>query len=573
MDKRVLMATVVSMGLVLVWIAFFGKPKTGDKPTPPAQVQQQQPVATANPSTAQAAAEPAKQPQPAPADKSAGPPAPPSGKPTPTEDTLEEPKRYKATFTSEGAAPTHWVLLDKQYKEDNPKESNKQAEPIDLVKTRPPNLPLEITFPSSAFTLPPDAVWTEQPRNGDDLVYTWESADVRVEKRFERQPGTYQVRMLVTVENKGDKDQAHYFRLQIHGWHDPSVKPGGMFAKRVSQTSAACYANGKVKRGSLDDLLKSAVEQRGDVRWVTIGEQFFLQAAALAKTDEEKVCNLVGAADGSISAIITVGQRVVKPHQKTQYETIAFMGPKILSQLDAVTVGGAPAHLGDVMEYGLWGATEWLSRPMLAVLKGIQYVVYNWGVAIIVLTILLKAVTWYPTQASMKSMKKMAKLKPQMDKLKERFGADKNQLNLATMELYKKEGVNPLGGCLPILLQMPIYIALYSMLQNSVELYRSPFVGWIRDLTAADPYFVLPILTGVLMFVQQRTQPTPPDSQQKMMMYMTPVMFTAFSIFLPAGLTIYILTNTVLTFLQQWLLNRGDKPAAPKAVITKPARA
>ena len=120
---------------------------------------------------------------------------------------------------------------------------------------------------------------------------------------------------------------------------------------------------------------------------------------------------------------------------------------------------------------------------------------------------------------------------------------------------------------------MPIYIALYSMLGNSVELYRSPFVGWIRDLTAPDPYFVLPVLTGALMFVQQRTPPTPPDPQQKMMMYMMPVMFTAFSIFLPAGLTIYILTNTVLTILQQWWINRGDKPARPKAVTAKPARA
>jgi YidC/Oxa1 family membrane protein insertase len=168
----------------------------------------------------------------------------------------------------------------------------------------------------------------------------------------------------------------------------------------------------------------------------------------------------------------------------------------------------------------------------------------------------------------------MAKLKPEMDKIKARFGDDKNALNMATMELYKKHGVNPLGGCLPILIQMPIYFALYAMLGNSVELYRSPFVLWVRDLTAADPYFVLPILTGVLMFVQQVTQPTTPDPQQKMMMYLTPVMYTAFSIFLPAGLTIYILTNTVLTFLQQWLLNRGDKPARPKAAATtKPARA
>jgi YidC/Oxa1 family membrane protein insertase len=250
------------------------------------------------------------------------------------------------------------------------------------------------------------------------------------------------------------------------------------------------------------------------------------------------------------------------------------MGPKILSQLDAVTVAGQQAHLGDVIDYGWLGSvTEWLSRPMLVVLKAIHYVVRNWGLAIIVLTILIKLVTFIPTQQSMKSMKAMAKLKPEMDKLRERFGNDKNQLNLAMMELYKKHGVNPLGGCLPILIQMPVYIALYSMLGNSVELYRSPFLGWIRDLTAADPYFVLPVLTGALMFLQQKTQPTPPDPQQKTMMYLMPVMFTAFSIFLPAGLTIYILTNTILTFLQQWWLNRHDKPAKPKAVATKPARA
>jgi YidC/Oxa1 family membrane protein insertase len=364
-----------------------------------------------------------------------------------------------------------------------------------------------------------------------------------------------------------------YLQWQLSGYQDPSVKPGGMFSKRVSQTQAACYTT-KVKRASFDDLLKKGkIDETGEVRWVAIAEQYFLTAITIAKTPPT-FCELQGAGDGSISALMTLPVQNIRGKAKAEYDAIAFMGPKILSQLDAVDVAGQPAHLGDIMEYGMWGATEWLSRPMLAVLKGIHFVLPNWGVAIIVLTILLKAVTWFPTQKSMKSMKAMAKLKPEMDKLKERFGDDKNQLNLATMELYKKHGVNPLGGCLPILIQMPIYIALYSMLGNSVELYRSPFVGWIRDLTAADPYFVLPILTGVLMFVQQRTQPTPPDPQQKMMMYLTPVMFTAFSIFLPAGLTIYILTNTVLTFLQQWLMNRGDKPARPKAVTTtKPARA
>jgi len=558
MDKKVLFASLISMGVVLVWIAFFG-PKH-DKTA----AAEQKPPAVNNPA-----------PQPA-ADKTAGPPAPPAAKAAPVESTLELAKHYRATFTSEGAAPTHWVLLDKQYKEDNPKESNKQAEPIDLVKTSVPNLPLEVSFPSSAFALKPDSVWNVE-QGGDGLTYTWEEGDTNVTKHLAPRPNSYELAITVTVENKSDKPQAHFFRVEMHGWHDPNVKPGGMFSKRVSQTQAACWVSGKTHRDHFDELLKkgNGEEARGDVRWVGVGEQYFFGAVALAPSPEEKVCNLSAAADGSMASILTVGSRTVPPHGKTEYQLVAFMGPKILSQLDAVQVGGTTAKIGDVMEYGMWGATEWLARPMLAVLKGIHYVVFNWGVAIIILTILLKAVTWYPTQKSMKSMKSMAKLKPEMDKLKERFGDDNNQLNLATMELYKKHGVNPLGGCLPILIQMPIYIALYSMLGNSVELYRSPFVGWIRDLTAADPYFVLPILTGVLMFVQQRTQPTPPDQQQKMMMYLTPVMFTAFSIFLPAGLTIYILTNTLLTFLQQWLMNRGDKPARPKAAVTttKPARA
>jgi len=576
MDKRVLLASVVSMGVMLVVVAFFKKPEHKPAEQPAASA-----PATANPDTAQAAQakpdeKPAADKKPENKDeKTEGPPAPPAAKAPAVETTIEQPKRYRGTFTSEGAAPSHWVLLDPQYKEDNPRESNKQAEPIDLIKTRVPNLPLVITFPSSAFNLPPDAVWNVAPVGSDGAItYTWENETTRVTKRFVPLPGTYELKLTVTVENKSDKPAAHYFRMQMHTWHDPAIKPGGMFSRRVGQTAAECLAGGKVKKGNLEELQKKPIEVRGDIAWVAVGEQYFLTAAALAKGPEEKVCNLGAAADGSMTSILTVGQREVPAHGKTQYDLAVFMGPKILSQLDAVQVGGVSAKLGDIMEYGWGGLLEWLARPMLAVLKAFHWVVPNWGVAIIFLTIVLKALTWLPTQKSMKSMKAMAKLKPEMDKLKERFGDDKNALNMATMELYKKHGVNPLGGCLPIAIQMPIYIALYSMLGNSVELYRSPFVFWIRDLTAADPYFVLPIVTGLLMFLQQITQPTPADSQQKTMMYITPVMYTAFSIFLPAGLTIYILTNTILTFLQQWLLKRGDdNPARPTKAVAKPARA
>ena len=591
MDKRVLFATVISMGLVLLYITFIAKPQPHEPAKPPATESSPTPK-TANPATAQAAADATNGAGSGSAgnvgnDKTAGKPAAPTPTPTPspTESTYEQAGLYRATFTSDGAAPTSWVLLKPQYTEDNPRKSNKQSEPIDLVRTRAPNLPLTVvllkpgtptkdqTNVPPAFVLTPDAHWTEQPRGSDGaLSYVWENDELRVEKRLTPLPNNYQSNLLVTVVNKSDKPTSHFFQIQMHGWQDPNVKQGGMFSRRIVQNNGVCHVGGKLKKGSLDELLKKPIEELGDVSWIGIGEQYFLDAVALKHSDESKRCNVFGAADGSISSILSVAERRLQPQQKTEYEMAVFMGPKILSQLDAVQVAGAPAKLGDVIEWSLWGTTELLGRPMLAVLKAIHFVVPNWGVAIIVLTILLKAITWFPTQSSMKSMKAMAKLKPEMDKLKERYANDKNQLNLATMELYKKHGINPLGGCLPVLIQMPIYIALYSMLGNSVELYRSPFVGWIRDLTAADPYYVLPILTGVLMFVQQKTQPTPPDPQQKTMMYMMPVMFTAFSIFLPAGLTIYILTNTLLTFLQQYVMNRGDQSTRPK-IATKPARA
>jgi YidC/Oxa1 family membrane protein insertase len=306
------------------------------------------------------------------------------------------------------------------------------------------------------------------------------------------------------------------------------------------------------------------------VRWIGADEKYFLAAMAQAPNPNESTrCWVAGTQFGKIETALLTAERKIEPKQKSSYEMNGFFGPKFLHELDAVKVSGVDAHLGDAINYG-W--TEAIARPMLAVLKAVHLAIPNWGLAIIVLTILLKAITWWPTTKSMKSMREMAKLKPEIDKLKAKYGDDKQKFNLATMELYKQKGISPLGGCLPMLIQMPIYIALYAMLGNSVELYRSSFFGWITDLTGPDKYFITPLLTGALMFAQQKTQPTPSDSQQKMMQYMMPVMFTAFSIFLPSGLTIYILTNTLLTMAQQLWMNRHDGPLG-RTPAAKPAKA
>jgi YidC/Oxa1 family membrane protein insertase len=331
-----------------------------------------------------------------------------------------------------------------------------------------------------------------------------------------------------------------------------------------------CDVNGKLKHAELKTLLEKPIDEVGQVRWIGSDEKYFLAAMAMQPNPSESSrCWVQATQFGKITSSLLTAERKIAPKEKTSYEFAGFMGPKFLHQLDAVKVGGVDAHLGDAVNYG-W--TEAIARPMLAVLKAVHAGIPNWGLAIIVLTILLKAITWWPTTKSMKSMREMAKLKPELDKLKAKYGDDKQKFNLATMELYKQKGISPLGGCLPMLIQMPIYIALYAMLGNSVELYRSSFVGWITDLTAPDPFYVTPILTGVLMFAQQKTAPTPSDPQQKMMQIMMPIMFTAFSIFLPAGLTIYILTNTLLTMAQQLWMNRQDGPLGRPATV-KPAKA
>lgn len=551
MDRRTFLAVAISMGIIFAWTLwvqprFFPEPKQ-----PPAPVAT--PAASPGPTVAQG---PAASPSPG---------AQPKEKPPAVLATIERDQLYRSTFTSWGAAPQTWKLLSKQYQE----KVDGQMRPIDLVRTQ--QLPFTITFPDSSFSVAPDAAWMQLSRGADpqsELVYAVDEGNVHVEKRFTFVPGTYQVKLKVVVENRGDQPIAEHLQIAIFGKQDPNIKQGGFFSPRVTQTEGVCDLNGKLKHGDLQSLLKESLDETGLVRWIGVDEKYFLIAAALNPGADAYRCRVSATQDGVISATVTAPERKVAPHEKVEVEIAGFLGPKLLNQLDDVKVAGVDAKLGDAINYG-W--TEAIARPMLAVLKGIHFVVPNWGLAIIALTILLKIITWWPTTKSMKSMKAMAKLKPEMDRLKEKYGEDKNRMNQEVMELYKKHGINPLGGCLPMLIQMPIYIALYSMLGNSVELYRSAFVGWIHDLTAPDPYFVLPLLTGALMFAQQKLSPAPPDPQQKMMGYMMPVMFTAISLFLPSGLTIYILTNTLLTMLQQWWMNRHEPK--PAKATGKPAKA
>jgi YidC/Oxa1 family membrane protein insertase len=224
-----------------------------------------------------------------------------------------------------------------------------------------------------------------------------------------------------------------------------------------------------------------------------------------------------------------------------------YAGPQEQEKLKVLAPG-----LEHVVDYG-WLTV--LAYPLFVLLNWLQNLVVNWGVAIILLTVLIKMAFYPLSAASYKSMAQMRKMAPRLQHLKERYGDDRQKLHEQMMKIYKEEKINPLGGCLPILVQIPVFIALYWVLMGAVELRQAPFALWITDLSEPDPYYVLPLVMAVTMFIQQKLSPTPPDPVQAKVMMFMPIVFSVFFFFFPAGLVLYWLVNNVLSILQQWRIN------------------
>jgi YidC/Oxa1 family membrane protein insertase len=244
----------------------------------------------------------------------------------------------------------------------------------------------------------------------------------------------------------------------------------------------------------------------------------------------------------------------VAPGGTAEFSQALFVGPKLQAQLDATS----PEH-GRVADYGrLW----FLARPLYLLLAKVHALTGNWGIAIIVVTFLLKLLFYPLSEASGRSMAKMKTLQPRIKNLQETYAEDREKLGRAMMELYQREKINPVAGCLPIVIQIPVFIAFYWVLLESVEMRQAPFMGWIHDLSSRDPLFILPLIMAVAMFLQYKLNPTPPDPvQAKVFMFMPLVMSCMFAFF-PAGLVLYWVTNTVLSIAQQWNINRRIEAVA-----------
>jgi YidC/Oxa1 family membrane protein insertase len=301
-----------------------------------------------------------------------------------------------------------------------------------------------------------------------------------------------------------------------------------------------------------DDLEEEPYRNRVQGGWMAFLQHYFL-SAWVANPEQEN--NFYGNRrnDGTYVFGFTAPLQEVAPGEAGVWKAQFYAGPKNQLILEKI----AP-NLNLTVDYGfLW----WLAVPLFYLLDWLHSFSGNWGVAIILLTVLVKAVLYPLSAASYKSMANMRRVGPQMKKLQERYADDRQKLSAEMMALYKKEKVNPLGGCLPMLLPMPIFIALYWVLFESVELRQAPFFGWIDDLAVMDPFFILPLLMGASMYVQQLLSPAVGDPMQMKMMKLMPVMFTVLFLFFPAGLVLYWLVNNILGVAQQWYVIRQTEKA------------
>ena len=397
--------------------------------------------------------------------------------------------------------------------------------------------------------------------NGDGshtLTLAWTGNDSRgmqVYKRFTAHDDRYNVDVSFDIRNGGSSVASVTSFAQLK--RDNTQAPDGNTGFGVSPYLGAALTqpDERYTKLSFSDLSDEPFSKRLPAGWVAILQHYFVSAwIPSQQTSHDYFASQLSNGDNVIGY---KNQSVdIAPGSAATITQTLYVGPK-----DQVALAALAENLDLVIDYGwLW----WLAQPLFWLLTLIQQFVINWGLAIIALTIVIKLIFFRLSAASYKSMAKMRTVQPKIQSIRDQYADDKTKQQQAMMELWKKEKINPMGGCLPMLIQMPVFIALYWVLLESVELRHAPFILWIEDLSAMDPYFVLPILMGISMWLMQRLNPAPPDPMQaKIMMYM-PIAFTFLMMWFPAGLVLYWLCNNLLSFAQQYVVTRQIEQAAAR---------
>ena len=396
------------------------------------------------------------------------------------------------------------------------------------------------------------------PGESFDLVLTAVHHGVRVEKVFTFDGDGYLIDVGYRVENRRDRPfQASLFAQIKRDGKEPEGMGGFAMGPRPYVGAALTTSETRYEKLEFEDLDESPYRSTELGGWMAVLQHYFL-SAWVANQDEENTYYGRKRGDGTYTVGYTGPLQSVAPGATGEWHTRLYAGPKDQKKLEQIA-----QHLNLTVDYGfLW----WLAVPLFWILDWLHGFAQNWGVAIILLTVLVKLVLYPLSSASYKSMANMRRVAPQMKRMQERYAGDRQKLSQEMMGLYKKEGVNPLGGCLPMLLPMPIFIALYWVLFESVELRQAPFLLWIEDLAAKDPFFVLPLLMGGTMYLQQTMSPAMGDPMQARMMKMMPIVFTVLFLWFPAGLVLYWLVNSVLSVAQQWyVMKKAEAASAAKA--------
>lgn len=384
---------------------------------------------------------------------------------------------------------------------------------------------------------------------------------LQVEKSYIFKRDSYRVELQYKIINPTNKDWQGSIYNQIKRVGGGSSH--SMFSHK-GYTGASMYSKEHhYQKLSFKDLNDENLSKQATGGWIAMQQHYFLSAWVPSQKQTNYFYSLAENPQYGDHKVYTVGYVepavTVAPGKSVTTSSLFYVGPEIASRLNKVAPG-----LSLTIDYGwLWP----ISEAIFWVLAHVESVIGNWGWAIVIVTILIKLLFFGLSEKSFKSMARMRSLSPKLKTLKERHADDKQALSKATMELYRKEKINPMGGCLPMIVQIPVFIALYYVLYESVQLRQAPFIFWIQDLSAHDPYYILPVLMGISMFIQQKLTPAPMESSQAKMMMLLPVIFTVFFASFPAGLVLYWLVNNVVQSLHQWWAIKRHNNS-----LTKPAK-
>ncbi len=554
MEKRTLIAIVLSLLVLVFWEYYFGLMRPVE--TPP---QQQTTPATPPPAS--------QSQQPAPSSQAPFPQSLPEERLTHLDQHFEswtiESSLYKMQILAPGARINSFQL--KQFRET----VDPQSPPMELAPSRMSGyLPVavdllqhqDLQLSTRKFESQAPSNITIGPNDASPSIsFSTEVPDkVRLIKTFNLQPDSYVIDMQVQVDNLSQESLLD--QLGVSFYFQPYTDPAQESSYNPSQLTV--FEKGATANYPVKDLLKNDVTFKSPLGWVGYENNFFTQS--LVPIDDvgyQIVPRVLDSATQLIQVVYLTDPFQIGANQSKTFNLRLYLGPKELSQL-----AKAEHNLAQAVDYG-WFTI--IAKPLVYVLHAFYKFFHNYGVAIIMLTVLIKILFWPLTHHSFKSMQSMKKIQPKIQQLREKYKDDKEKMNQELLGLYRTYKVNPLGGCLPMVLQIPVFFALYRMLNGAVELRHQPFMLWMNDLTAPDrlhigfdiPYLgglpVLTILMGVSMFIQQKMTPTTGDPRQEQIMLLMPVIFTVFFINFPSGLVLYWLVNNVLSIAQQYWINRS----------------